>query len=333
MKSFPCELPLDCPSDVEAFEDFENLRNYIPRVRRIGWQSRSQNISNIHDYTLPIDRVGMQSSNRFHYNARMACDSINSPSVIRSWYIKKFRKGLESSIYYEKSPKTALALRKYIPSQFRPASAKTIYSIFNAKKIYDPCMGWGDRLSGALAAEVDFYYGRDVNPFLFAGYSEQVKKLHSTTEVHFEMIGSETSCPEKDYFDLVFTSPPYFKGEKYAGDAQSHLLYKKFDAWLDGFLYPMAKHSFDSIVDTGHVVFNISDIYCDHRVNVMCEPLINYMISIGANYKGAIGYEMGKRVNKNSEKSQTAGFSEPVLVFGKNCEKTLDDIVKTAIIE
>jgi hypothetical protein len=50
------------------------------------------------------------------------------------------------------------------------------------------------------------------------------------------------------------------------------------------------------------------------------------MISLGANYKGAIGYEMGKRLNKNSSKSQTAGFSEPVLIFGKNNSKTLDDI-------
>jgi len=332
MNSFPCILPIDCPSDEEALKDFEELNVYVPRVRNMSWQSRSDNITKIHNYTLPIDRIGMQSSNRFHYGSRMACDSVNSPSVIRSWYIKKFRKGLESSVYYDKSPKTALALRKYIPSQFRPASAKTLYSVFGAKKIYDPCMGWGDRLSGALASNVDFYYGRDVNPFLFAGYSEQIKKLHSTTKVHFEMKGSEIDCPEKDFFDLVFTSPPYFKAEKYAGEMQSHALYKKFDQWLNGFMLEMARHSFDSINDNGHVIFNISDIYCDHRVNVICEPLISYMISLGANYKGAIGYEMGKRLNKNSDKSQTAGFSEPVLIFGKNCQKSLDDIFKPAII-
>jgi hypothetical protein len=328
VKSFPCTLPIDCPSDVEALKDFDELCRYIPRVRNMAWTSRSANITKIHDYTLPIDRVGMQSSNRFHYGARMACDSVNSPSVVRSWYIKKFRKGLESSVYYEKSPKTALALRKYIPSQFRPASAKTLYAAFKAKKVYDPCMGWGDRLSGAMSGNVDFYYGRDVNPFLFGGYSEQIKRLryNSKTEVHFEMIGSETSCPEEGFFDLVFTSPPYFKAEKYAGEAQSHALYKKFDAWLDGFMFPMAKHSYDSIHENGHVAFNVSDVYCDHTTNHICEPLINYMISLGANYKGAIGYEMGKRVNKNSNKSQTAGFSEPILIFAKDDQTTIDQI-------
>jgi hypothetical protein len=114
VKSFPCTLPIDCPSDEEALKDFEELCSYVPRIKKMPWSSRSHGIKKIYDYTLPIDRVGMQSSNRFHYGARMACDSVNSPSVIRSWYIKKFRKGLESSIYYDKSPKTALALRKYI---------------------------------------------------------------------------------------------------------------------------------------------------------------------------------------------------------------------------
>ena len=63
-------------------------------------------------------------------------------------------------MFYEKSPKTAMALRKYIPAQFRPMAARTIYDLFNAKKVYDPCMGWGDRLSGALAQNLEVYYGK-----------------------------------------------------------------------------------------------------------------------------------------------------------------------------
>jgi hypothetical protein len=326
MNTFSCLLPLDCPTDEVALKDFDDLTSYSPRVRRAAWQSRSNNLPSVYDYTLPVDRVGMASSNRFHYSSRMACDSINSPSVIRSWYIQKFRKGLEASVFYEKSPKTALALRKYIPSQFRPAAAKTIYTAFCAKRVYDPCMGWGDRLSGALASNVELYYGRDVNPFLFGGYSEQVKRLPSNTNVHFEMIGAETGAPREQYFDLTFTSPPYYKVEKYAGEMQSHALFKTFDEWLRGFLFPLGKNCLDAIHDYGHVALNMSDVYCNHRVNVMCEPFIAHMTSLGATYKGAVGYEMGKRLNKNNSQSQTAGFSEPVLVFGKRSELSLDDL-------
>lgn len=277
----------------------------------------------MHPYTLPIDRVGMLSSNRFHFSARMACDSANSPSVVRNWYIQKFRKSLESSEFYEKSPKTALALRKYIPSQFRPASAKTVFEVFKAKKIYDPCMGWGDRLSGALASKAEFYYGRDVNPFLFAGYSEQVRRLDSSTEVCVEMVGAETGCPEQDFFDLVFTSPPYYKAEKYAGELQSHVKFKGIDSWLKGFLFPMAAHSLNSIHEDGFVAINISDVYVDHRQNEICRPLIEFMRSIGATYEGAFGYELGKRINKNNMDSQKKGFAEPILVFSKQKEGRL----------
>lgn len=324
--NIPCKLPIDCPTDDQALLDYKNLCSILPRVKRQQWESRSIGIDKIHDFVLPIDRTGTISSNRFHFNSRMACDSLNSPSVIRSWYIKKFRKSLESSIFYAKSPKTALALRKYIPCQFRPASAKTIYKAFNAKKVYDPCMGWGDRLSAALASGVEFYYGRDVNPFLFGGYSEQVKRLESTCDASFEMIGAEISCPEKDYFDLVFTSPPYYKIEKYAGEMQSHRIYKGIDNWLNKFLFPMAKNSLDSIKINGYVAINISDVYADHKNNEICLPLINYIKKIGGEYIGAIGYELGKRINSNNKKSQQSGFAEPILIFSKTKNKNLNDI-------
>jgi hypothetical protein len=331
MQKFDCTLPIDCPNDQESHNDFLKLKKYTPVLKKMQWESRSVKIENKMDFIIPIDRTGLLSSNRYHYGARMACDSINSPSVIRSWYIQKFRKGLESSKFYEKSPKTALALRKYIPAQFRPSAAKTIFSIFNAKKIYDPCMGWGDRLSAALASNVELYYGRDVNPFVFSGYSEQVKNLKSKTNIHFEMKGCEIDCPEENYFDLTFTSPPYFKIEKYNGDMQSHALFKKINDWLNGFLFPTGKNCFNAVKDGGFIVFNISDVYCNHEYNAICYPLINYMKSIGSTYHGSIGYSLGKRINMNNKKSQTAGFCEPVLIFSKNSNVLIESILNSFV--
>ena len=326
MNRFDARLPLDCPTDEEALADYAELVKKPTQIKLAKWHSRSEGLELVHDIVIPMDKTGMLSSNRFHYGARMACDSANSPSVVRNWYIQKFRKGLEASVFYEKSPKTAMALRKYIPAQFRPMAARTIYDLFNAKKVYDPCMGWGDRLSGALAQNLEVYYGRDVNPFCFSGYSEQIKRLQSSTQVSCEMIGSEISCPEEEYFDLVFTSPPYFKMEKYAGDMQSHALYKTFEQWMEGYLYPTAKHCLDSVKNGGYVAINISDVYVNHKMNLICTPLIQYMRDIGATYLGAIGYEIGKRINHNNKNSQAQGFCEPVLVFGKGHCKPLEEL-------
>jgi hypothetical protein len=70
--------------------------------------------------------------------ARMACDSLTSPSPIRNWYQEKHRLTLENSKFFADNPKTSMALRKYIASQFRPTAALAIYKIFNAKSVYDP---------------------------------------------------------------------------------------------------------------------------------------------------------------------------------------------------
>lgn len=328
---FPVVLPLNAPTDREALADFAKLKEAVPRFRSIAWSSRSAGIDPVLPYAIPVERVGMESSNRFHYGARMACDSINSPSVIRSWYIPKFRKSLESSIYYAESPRTALALRKYIPAQFRPLAARAVFRLFSAQRVYDPCMGWGDRLSGALAEGIAEYHGRDVNPYVFAGYSEQVRTYSSRTAVTVEMIGAETGAPETDYFDLAFTSPPYFKIEKYEGDGQSHALFKTLDDWLNGFLFPMAEHALTAVRVGGWVAINISDAYCNHTVNRLCAPLIAKMQTLGATYCGAIGYEIGKRINSNNTGSQVRGFAEPILVFRKGDGPDLADLLPTTL--
>jgi hypothetical protein len=317
----PPMLPLDCPTDEEAMASYQDLRDLDPRTvwRRGAWDSRSELPFEVLPFALSNLPVGTKASNRFHYQARMACDSLNSPSVVRSWYNLKFRAGLESSKFYADSPKTALALRKYIPAQYRPAAALAQFKLLNARRVYDPCGGWGDRLAAALAADLEVYYARDVNPVVFAGYSEQVKRLPSKTQVCLEFKGAEIDAPASNYFDLVMTSPPYFKAEKYMGSESSHVLYKAFDQWMEKFLFRMVANAYESLRDGGYLLLNISDVYADHRINKICLPLVDFCrTQLGLQWGGAFGYDLGKRLNSNNASSSKAGFGEPVLVFRKN---------------
>jgi len=326
---FPPVLPFDCPTDLEAAADFYGLQQCYPRVTLRPWHSRSQGIEMPHSFCLPDGSVGAVSSNRYHYGARMACDSLNSASVVRNWYDAKLRVGLEASKFYADSPRTAMTLRKYVPSQFKPLAAKAIYDIFKADTIYDPCMGWGDRLAAAMSLpRAVSFYGRDVNPFVFAGYSEQVKAFGGQSDFFFEFRGAETQMDFENVFDVSFTSPPYYKAEKYAGTGQSHSLYKTFPVWLEKFLFPMADNCLKAVRHGGYVVFNISDVYADHRVNVICAPLIAHLRTAGAEYLGAIGYPMGRRVNRNAaDHPDGSQFAEPVLVFRKGAGPALLDIL------
>lgn len=318
-------FPLCKPSEEDGLIDFNLLKekSFKDLFIRKKWKSRSLiDETYCFDYVISKSNVGNKSSNCFHWQARMACDSLNSPSPIRAWHDRKLKKNIENSIYYKDSYKSALTMRGYISSQFRPSAAKCIYELFDARKIYDPCGGWGDRLSAALATEnCDLYYCRDVNPMVFSSYSLQQRAYESATETFFEYKGSEVCCPQDNFFDLVFTSPPYFKIEKYQGDLQSHKKFKKFEDWLDGFLFPMLGHSWLSLQQGGFMAINISDCYANHTYNRICMPMIEHCLKElpECNLVGVIGYEMTSRKKEGAN-------AEPIVIFRKRKSLNFKDI-------
>lgn len=308
-------FPIQPPTDHDAFADYMALqsasKSFDSAIKTGEWFSRSEFDKK---YCQPLfidaDRTGMKASDRHHWAARMACDSLNSPSPIRNWYQKKHRATLENSMFFEKSPKTALALRKYIASQFRPAAALAIYKLFNARSVYDPCGGWGDRMVAAMAADID-YHCRDTNPLAIAGYASMQHMYTTQANISFEYEGSEVSAPEGQY-DLVFTSPPYWKVEKYQGDKSSHALYKKFDEWMNGFLFKMLDNAYSVLKPDGIMAINISDVYANHEYNRIVQPILERYSEYGPY---VIGYRMAKRLNS---KSNNAGvFCEPIIVIKK----------------
>ena len=73
-----------------------------------------------------------------------------------------------------KTLRTAISMRKYIASQFRPSAAKTIYDFFNGKNILDFSAGWGDRLCGFLATDAESYVGVDPNSDAVSKYCDMI---------------------------------------------------------------------------------------------------------------------------------------------------------------
>ena len=305
-------FPIPPTSDVDAMLDFNLLRNFESNILKEGeWFSRSDfNVSNKRNIYIDSDRTGLKASDRHHWAARMACDSLSSPSPIRSWYQDKHRKTLENSKFFEGNPKTALALRKYIASQFRPTAALAVYKMFNAKSVYDPCGGWGDRMVAAMAQNID-YHCNDTNPLVIAGYASMQYMYPHTSRLSFDYALAEQSKPSVGY-DLVFTSPPYWKAEKYQGEQSSHLQYRKFDDWLQNFLFKMLDNAWSGLKKDGYMVINVSDIYANHTYNKIVQPVLNLM---SAENPYVIGYRMAKRVGSKS--SNTGIFCEPVIVVKK----------------
>ena len=314
-------FPLAPPSDVESMDDYNKLKTLVTNgfIKESEWFSRSE-FSDEYKRNLLVDsdRTGMAASNRHHWYARMACDSINCPSPIRSWYQSEIRATLENSKYFAESPKTALALRKYIASQFKPSAALAIYRYFDAQSVYDPCGGWGDRLVAAMAGGIR-YHCRETNPLVIAANEAMQNQYDHSQQVSFEYKGSEIDAPDGE-FDMAFTSPPYWKAEKYQGNKSSHAVYKKFDDWMSGFMFPMVDNALKAVKSGGIVAINVSDIYANHTYNKIVQPVISQYLHCSPY---VIGYKMAKRVGSKS--NQEGVFAEPIIILTKKSSQVAYD--------
>ncbi len=325
------KIPKDDITLLQTEEDFKNLCNLdAASLLETG------KIFTRYDYKYPLSNlyidscnVGNKSSNFYHQDSRYLCDSINSPSPYRSWTVKKFRDTLLNCLWtlkFEhidmKALRSALHLRKYVASQFRPSAAKCIYEHFDSKSVLDFSSGWGDRLNGFLSCKnTKSYFGIDPNLRLYSGYQEQIKQYNT----HDKVVSMNAACAEdvslQDYtFDTIFTSPPYFNIERYNQENnQSWKRYKKLDNWLNEFLFPVLAKSWNRLNVGGNMIINISDVYSNHTVHKICDPMNDFISKLsGAEYKGTIGLRMAKRPNSKAVRSSGV-FVEPMWVWNKAC--------------
>lgn len=178
---------------------------------------------------------------------------------------------------------------------FPSALAKWVYldcaeRIVNNKSndfyILDPCMGYGGRLGGALAAcnhpalegKTVHYYGTDVNSATHNQFEkiESYWKEHINTNIDFRLHKSLTPAElltedsffatMKGKFHIALTSPPYFDTEQYSEDAdQSYRKYPYYDrggkcSWRIGFLKRMIENTYDLLQEGGEFWLNVADI-------------------------------------------------------------------------
>jgi len=306
--------------------------------------------------------LGNLSSNFFQERNRWSICSSGYPGPARTWRTRPFMISLMGAAYTLKLPqigkkelRTMIGLRKYIASQHKPNVTKALTEFLGSKTMLDFSMGWGDRLSGAFASEtIEHYVGLDPRKENHPIYEQQrdFYQKHTTffetqTKTNFYQSPAEDFdySDYQDYFDLVFTSPPYFNVERYSeDDTQSWVRYKSIDAWNEYFLHTALKKIIPTLKKGGKMAINIADVFTSEKGGgkdwkEITQPMCEFLESQGLTYKGCIGMEMAKRPNsggagtvkqtehnqnqyseetlKNSEENQDNTFAEPIWIFEK----------------
>ena len=327
-------MPLREISEPEAFSEFSNLLDLNEQkiIKREKWFTRYEYSEKypLSDVLFACSNIGNKASDFYQQYNRWLCDSINSPSPHRTWTTEKFRMTLFNALWTLKfkeinsrNLRSCIGLRKYIASQFRPSVAKAVYNYFGAEKVLDFSSGWGDRLCGFLASDAEHYVGVDPNERLFDGYEGMVDDLESEyrspKQIEIQNICAEEMQLGNHKFDLVFTSPPYFNIERYTQEPnQSWKKYRKLEKWLEEFLFVSLSKSWDHLVSGGYMVINISDVYSNHTVNKICNPMNDFISKLNnSEYTGCYGYQMRKRPSSGALKGKNGKFAEPMWVWKK----------------
>jgi len=160
-------------------------------------------------------------------------------------------------------------------TKYRTVTSKAIVQFFGAKRILDPCAGWGGRMLGTLAAASDsVYLGCEPDPKTVAGLQGiladpaiplSVRGRASILDQPVETVLAQIQAMEP--FDLVLTSPPYFNLELYAGDSatQSTVLYPSWALWTEGWLKPVILGTLACLRQGGTSCWSVKNFTSDKR--------------------------------------------------------------------
>ena len=318
------ELPTQELTKKDAYKDFMKLKGiqWPDYLKETAWYARSEYKWPLSDKIIRRINRGNDASNYFQQYNRWSVDGTISPGPVRTWGNPKFMYTLLGSLFTLEVEKvdrgtlrSCIGLRKYICSQFKPNVAKSIYDMFKAENILDFSMGWGDRLAGFYASDYGKHYvGIDPRKENHPIYNEQSEFYEKHLGFFEHERKSEFHCSPAEefdfsqydnYFDLVFTSPPYFNVERYSyDDTQSWVRYKSIEDWNTDFLQKTLKNLWSSIKTGGYLLVNISDVNASSKGKKtkgwlsICDPMNDFLDTFkDSEYKGCVGYEMAKRPN------------------------------------
>lgn len=182
-------------------------------------------------------------------------------------------------------------------SNFPVAVTAVLVEMFAARRVTDMCMGWGDRLLGALVKDVEFFQGTDPNPELADGYREIIRFANRGSEVLLDSRPAEDKPDWVPGSDLVLLSPPYWQLEMYRGEEQSTSRYSTYEEWTEMFIRPVVQKACNLVTSGGRVVIfaaNYTDVV-SRKVVPFAADILGLMPDFMA-FEGSLQFEREKRL-------------------------------------
>lgn len=197
-------------------------------------------------------------------------------------------------------------------SNFRPTVAKYIYDKYAGEgKVLDLSCGYGGRLFGAISSDrVKVYHGAEPQVDTFNGLFKisALDKTGTKISIANSPIEDCEYVFDKDSYDLVFTSPPYFNTEEYSYDPnQSFMRYPEKEMWKEKFLKRIINLSYQWLKDDGLFALNIANV-----------KTCNNLEESALKYAEETGFKLIKTHKMALSGLMRGGYKyEPIFIFKK----------------
>lgn len=240
---------------INVFKPYDNFKNYSFVLIEDNYEDNKE-LNYLTDY--------------FTLEERVKANFINNPSPID--YYNKHKKDIEEylkskGIHEIKTLDDYYTFDKYMfdnvrfTNNFRISIILRVLDIFKPKKWLDISAGWGDRLiSAILYPTVKCYNSTDPNLSLHKHYLDIIK-FFNVSKKHYQIKkkGFEDLRLKNNYYDLVFSSPPFFDMETYSNNKNDSLIkYPSELKWYNDFLIVSLLKSFKALKNNHFLVLNIS---------------------------------------------------------------------------
>jgi len=238
-------------SDSDLLKDWNSL---------IKWNARVDSMAS-------TQRVGMKLCEHFFPNF-FDIENKDGNSFKSLWKADKLEKVLRWNRKSHSTPYLS-ELRRGIyfnyklakSTMYRPQMAKMVVTNLGAKRVLDPCAGWGGRMLGCIASGAE-YVAFEPNTETYESLLKLIKFLGIEDKVRI-IKDSALEMDKYDIgeFDLILTSPPYFDLEVYSHeDTQSIKGCDTYSMWVNNFLKPLIELSISHMKQNGWSCWNVHNV-------------------------------------------------------------------------
>ena len=244
------------------------------------------------------ERAGQKISLLFNPH-RLATATNKSKSLVEAMQDRGFCSGLARALVW-KSDKVKELLYQCIQlgingiqyvNEFPPHIARDVYAAYSARRILDPCAGWGGRMIGAAAVGA-FYHGFEPSTKTHAGLMQLgsfLKSFGTGFDYNVECLPFE-DAELTDEYDVALTSPPYYDTEHYSDEpTQARIRYSNYASFESAFLLPMVEKA-SSAAKNG-LVLNIGSRQYPIRASIVNRYRAEVLSAFGLSGSHGLGKE------------------------------------------